>query len=130
MMARLVVDTNVVSYLLKGDTRAGLYRRQLNGRELCVAFPTDAELYRSAVQLGWGQTRIDALRAMPAGYTLLVYDDETAWAWARVMCIKGHTMAPGDAWVAAAALRHGLPLVTHNRRHFDPVPGLNVISEA
>jgi predicted nucleic acid-binding protein len=46
------------------------------------------------------------------------------------MSIKGHTMAPGDAWDAALALRHGLPLGTHNHRHFKAVAGLTVISEA
>jgi tRNA(fMet)-specific endonuclease VapC len=38
-------------------------------------------------------------------------------------------MSPADAWAAAVALRHGLPLVTHNRKHFEPVPGLTIISE-
>ena len=37
---------------------------------------------------------------------------------------------PGDAWVAATALRHSLPLVTHNRRHFEHIPGIQSISEA
>ena len=35
-----------------------------------------------------------------------------------------------DAWIAATALRHGLPLVTHNRRHFESIPALRVISES
>ena len=35
----------------------------------------------------------------------------------------------GDAWIAAVALRNGMPLVTHNRRHFEGIPGLTVISE-
>jgi predicted nucleic acid-binding protein len=34
-----------------------------------------------------------------------------------------------DLWIAATALRHGLPLVTHNRRDFVDIPDLIVISE-
>ena len=60
---------------------------------------------------------------------MLEWDDATAWEWARVMSIKGRPIAEADAWVAAVALRHGLPLVTHNRKHFDGIPGLTVISE-
>jgi tRNA(fMet)-specific endonuclease VapC len=128
-MARVVVDTDVVSYLIKGDTRAALYRPHLSGQDLCIAFSTVAELYRWAVRSQWGQQRVDALRAMLAGYSVLAYDDDTAWGWARVMSLPGHPMSHADAWIAAAALRHGLPLVTHNRKHFEPVPGLTIISE-
>jgi predicted nucleic acid-binding protein len=39
-------------------------------------------------------------------------------------------MGHGDAWVAAVALRHGMPLVTHNRKHFEDIPDLTLISES
>ena len=35
-------------------------------------------------------------------------------------------IGPHDLWLAAAALTHGLTLVTGNRREFDRVPGLIV----
>jgi predicted nucleic acid-binding protein len=38
-------------------------------------------------------------------------------------------LATLDAWIAATALRHGLRLVTHNRRHFEGITGLRIISE-
>lgn len=34
-----------------------------------------------------------------------------------------------DGWVAATALLHDIPVVTHNRNHFVGVDGLAVISE-
>ena len=34
------------------------------------------------------------------------------------------------SWIAATALRHGIPIVTHNRQHFEGISGLTVISEA
>jgi len=43
------------------------------------------------------------------------------------MSIKGRPIAPGDAWVAAVATRHGLPLLTHNRKHFEALPGLALV---
>jgi hypothetical protein len=33
-------------------------------------------------------------------------------------------------WIAACAVRYGIPLVTHNRRHFEGIPGLEMICEA
>ena len=47
-MTTLIVDTDVVSFLLKGDTRAQLYRPHLQGRTLALSFMTVAELYQWA----------------------------------------------------------------------------------
>ncbi len=129
MSAAVVVDTDVFSYLYKGDTRATLCANHLAGTRPHLAFATVAELHRWAVQRGWGQPRIDRLRATIAEYEVLHSDEPTALEWARVMSLPGRPMAQGDAWVAAVALGHGMPLITHNRRHFEGIPGLTVISE-
>ena len=128
-MAGLVVDTDVFSFVYKGDTRADLYTRHLSGQLPHLAFATVGELYRWALSRRWGSRTVDNLRAAINLYSVLGYDDQTAWEWARIMTIKGRPVTANDAWVAAVALRHGLPLVTHNRKHFEPVPGLTIISE-
>jgi tRNA(fMet)-specific endonuclease VapC len=119
----------VFSYLLKGDSRGDLYRVHLDGKLLYISFVTVAELYRWAIQYNWGAARIAALQARLANYIVLPYDDETNWEWARAMSVKGRPVAPGDAWIAAGAIRHGMPVVTHNRKHFEHISGLIVISE-
>jgi tRNA(fMet)-specific endonuclease VapC len=129
-MRDVVVDTDVFSFVFKGDTRAGLYAKNLNGRQINLSFTTVAELYRWSLTHGWGKRRVQSLEVSLARCSILPYDDETSWEWARVMSIKGQPMSPGDAWIAAAAIRHGFPLVTHNRKHFDCIPRLTVISEA
>lgn len=43
--------------------------------------------------------------------------------------MRAQPMSLADSWIAAAALQHGLPLVTHNARHFTSVPGLTIITE-
>ncbi len=49
----LVLDTDVVSYLFKGDTRADALRTHLVGRLLVVSFMTVAELDRWALAEDW-----------------------------------------------------------------------------
>jgi predicted nucleic acid-binding protein len=46
------------------------------------------------------------------------------------MAKAGRPMKAGDAWIAATARLIGAPLVTNNRKDFEPVPGLTVISFA
>jgi tRNA(fMet)-specific endonuclease VapC len=61
---------------------------------------------------------------------LVPYDDETCRTWAKITTIPGRPMSHPDAWIAATAVRHRVPLVTHNRKHFEHIPGLALISEA
>jgi tRNA(fMet)-specific endonuclease VapC len=43
----------------------------------------------------------------------------------------GRRIKVGDSWIAATAMLYGLPLVTHNRKHFEVLePALEVISES
>jgi tRNA(fMet)-specific endonuclease VapC len=39
----------------------------------------------------------------------------------------GNVLAEPDLQIASIALHHGLPLVSHNQRHFAWVPGLKLI---
>lgn len=60
-------------------------------------------------------------------------DDDLCIQWARITedgRRRGPQIQPGDGWIAATALLHNVPLITHNRRDFDNVTGLKVISEA
>ena len=42
----------------------------------------------------------------------------------------GREIETADAWIAATALWLECPVVTHNRRDFQGIPDLKVISEA
>jgi predicted nucleic acid-binding protein len=129
-MDSVLLDTNVVSYLVKNDTRAEQYRRHLEGMRHVICFMTVAELYRWALQHHWGEPRVTKLRQQIDGYLVVPFDDALAWEWAAVSTIPGRPVAVGDAWIAAAARHYHLPLVTHNRKHFEFIPDLVVVSEA
>ena len=126
----MLVDTNVASYVMKRDSRGFLYRPHLESNKLFIAFASVAELYKWAVRHNWSKQRIEKLRRDLRRYSLIPFDDALGWEWARLASAPGRPMDPADAWVAATALRHNLPLVTHNRRHFEHLPDLKLISEA
>lgn len=50
MISAVLIDTDVLSFLFKGDTRAEKYRAHLTNRLLVVSFMTLAELERWALQ--------------------------------------------------------------------------------
>ena len=132
-MSTLVVDTDVVSYLIKRDSRAELYRPHLSNNTLVLSFMTLAELDRWMLEHHWGAARIKATEHYLSNFITYPYDRDLCRKWAEVVVTarrKGRPIQPGDAWIGATALLHGLTLVTHNRRHYDNVDGLQVISEA
>jgi tRNA(fMet)-specific endonuclease VapC len=128
----IVVDTNVVSYVLKGDTRATGYLPQLTARVLVLSFMTVAELDAWAEINRWGQRRRQRMERFLAGYTIHFPDRRLCRLWAAVMAEgrrAGRPILAADGWIAATALRYGVPLVTHNPSDFVGVSSLTIISE-
>jgi tRNA(fMet)-specific endonuclease VapC len=128
-MDSVLLDTNIVSYLEKHDSRAEKYRPHLEGKRHVICFMTVAELYRWTIQYRWGEARVNRLRQRLNGYLVVPFDDRLAWEWAVISSVPGRPIGVADAWIAAAAKQFNLPIVTHNRKHFDHISGLTVISE-
>ncbi len=130
-MTIVLLDTNVVSYVFKGDTRARAYAPFLQGQRLAISFMTVAELFERAATRKWGKARIRQLEQTLARYLIIPVDVELCRLWGTLRAQQqaaGRTMAPQDAWIAATALRHRLPLVTHNPSDFQHIPNLEVRS--
>lgn len=133
MPRAVLVDTNIVIYLATRHHLASAYRPHLEGNALALSFATVAELYYTARRAKAPARAMAYWRERLAFYTVLFPDLQTCEIWARVTaeCMsRGRPRQDNDLWIAATALRHGLPLVTHNRRDFADIPDLTVVSEA
>lgn len=127
----LVIDTDVVSYLYKRDTRAQLYQPHLNDPPFFLSFMSLAELSRWTLERNWGETRVRELEDYLARYFIIHSDQQLCDLWAQATNSArshGRPIAPADAWIAATALHLDLPLVTHNANHYLGVADLRVIS--
>lgn len=129
----IVIDTDVVSFLYKHDTRAELYRPHLNDPPFIISFMSLAELRRWALERNWGERRHQELEEYLARYLVVHSENQICARWAEATTTarsKGRSIAASDAWIAATALFLGVPLVTHNGIHYAGVAGLQVICEA
>jgi tRNA(fMet)-specific endonuclease VapC len=55
---------------------------------------------------------------------------ETCWEYGRAyryLQDNGRLIGSNDLWIAATAIAYGMPLVTSNQRHFQRVPGLQIV---
>ena len=129
--SRIVVDTDVVSYIFKKDTRAEFFAPFLKLKSLAVSFMTVAELYYGAYKANWGTKSLTQLENHLKNYVVLPYDYLVCQEWARVRVqreSKGLSMSESDLWIAACALRHDSGLATNNGSHFRDIDNLVVIS--
>jgi predicted nucleic acid-binding protein len=128
----VLLDTNVYSYLgKKGDTRAELYKPHVIRKLVAVSFVTVGEVHFGARKNGWGAQKIRGMEQRFRSVVIVPYDVEICIKYAEIKAAlpKGRTVSDNDLWIAACAIRHGIPLITHNRKHFDHIPGLVLISE-
>ena len=129
----IVVDTDIVSYIFKKDTRSELYEPHLIQVPKFISFMTFAELRRWKFQSNWSEIKNKKFEKLLSDYGVVYADEELCNLWARITINaqkKGRPIETADAWVAAVALMFDVPLVTHNRKHFENVESLKIISES
>jgi predicted nucleic acid-binding protein len=65
-------------------------------------------------------------------FVFVVVNEDVCLRWAEVHARakqKGRLISIGDAWIAATALAHSVPLVTHNPDDFKHVTRLTIVTE-
>ena len=125
------MDTDVFSYLMKGDTRGDFFKPFLFRRSVAISFIPVAELHYWAYKQSWGENRITDLENRIKMYVVLPYDYSLCQRWAGVKSgceARGFKIDQHDCWIAATALKYDCALATNNYDHFSHVENLTLIS--
>ena len=126
----VIVDTNVMSYALKGWPIAQDYRRLLIGYKAHISFVTAAELDYWAKKDRWGAPRYLRMQHFLDSFPVVPFSTGMEKVFGDVMAERqrmGRRIEHADAWIAATALYLGVPLVT-NDAGFVYTRGLRVIT--
>jgi tRNA(fMet)-specific endonuclease VapC len=132
MVEVVLVDTDVFSFLMKGHTLAAQYEKHIKGKRHALSFVTVGELLSWSKQRNWGPAKIAKLEQSIARTGVIPYDMALCQTYAELrakLLGAGRPIGDNDLWIAATAIRHSIPLVSHNRKHYDEIPGLVLISE-
>ena len=130
-MTPVVVDTDVVSFLFKNDSRAQLYLPLMRNRDLLISFMTEAELEQWILLAKWGVERVRRFRIFMTGFASVPSSRDLILQWAEVMVAaraNGRRIEAADAWIAATTLLYNATLITHNPKDYLGVPNLRVLS--
>jgi predicted nucleic acid-binding protein len=126
----VLADTNIMSFAVRRAPIAREYQRLLAGRTILVSVVTLAELHLLAIKYRWGPTRHMQLRQFLDGFLIVPLSKGMEEIVARLKADRqraGRTMETADLWIAATALYHKVPLVTHDE-DFADTPGLRIIT--
>ena len=125
-MPQYMLDTDTVSFALRGQGRVATRLLEHRPSELCISSITLAELrYGAETRRSRGlhrliSTFVDAIEIMP-------FDQSAASRFATVaaaLARRGEPVGTFDTLMAAHALSLRLTFVTNNTRHFARVAGL------
>jgi tRNA(fMet)-specific endonuclease VapC len=141
-MATLLVDTDVYSFVTskRNSALAQLYLPHLRGNGIALSFVTVGEQYKGILKKinkgEWPQSKIAELEQRLRLVVIVPYDIKICKTWGELASsLKNPSgtdrlVGSNDLWIAACALELPAPIVTHNRKHFEGIPGLTIICEA
>jgi len=125
---RYLVDTDWVIHYLNGH-REIVARVQDLSPDIALSVISLAELYEGVFYSRDPQKSEEALQDFLGGVELVGIDEEITRVFGRE---RGRLRAAGktdfDLLLGATALRHGLTLLTNNRRHFELIEKLQLVS--
>lgn len=120
----MIMDTNALSAFVDGDAGVGeVLRRQARAAIPVIVlgefrYGIAESRYRSAYE-AWLESELPH-------FDVLAVTDETAIAYAALRVAlrrSGRPIPANDAWIAALALQHRLPVLSRDQ-HFDAVPNI------
>src|SRR2546422_3823048 len=125
-MAAYMLDTDTVSFALRGQGRVAARLLEHRPSELCISSITLAELrYGAEARRSRMLHRLISTFVEPI--EVMSFDPSAAGRFggvAAALARRGQPIGTFDTLVAAHALSLGLTFVTNNTRHFRRVPGL------
>ncbi len=131
MRAGYLLDTDWIIDHLNGVAAVTARLKELQPTGLAVSIISLAELYEG-VHYSRDPVRSEtSLQQFLTGLSILPIDDEVCRIFGRErgrLRQQGRTIGDFDLLIAATCLRHQLQICTNNRRHFEAVEGLAIVS--
>jgi tRNA(fMet)-specific endonuclease VapC len=125
---KYLLDTDSVSYALRGQGDVGAHIRECNPSDLRISAITLAELRYGAARKGSRKLR-GLIDTFSAAIEVMPFDELAAAEFGRIgsmLAERGTPIGEFDVLIAAHSVSLRCTLVTNNVRHFSRVPGLSV----
>jgi len=132
-MQRVLLDTSTLSELMKGIDISVLRQAErylANHGQFTFSSLTRYEILRG-LEAKRAKRQIERFNERCRASDILPLTDEIIVLASRIygdLHRTGRLISDADILIAATAQYHGLMLVTENRKHFERIPGLQILS--
>jgi len=129
-MSGYAVDTNIISFLLRGDRQVQkrIYKEANQGVGVIIPPIAYYEIKRGLIDSN-ATTKLDAFERLCGILGVNVMDKKTLDTAANIYATlkkEGRLIEDSDILIGASCIAHGYILITDNTRHFDRIDGLQI----
>ena len=128
---KYLVDTDWIILYFRGNREVARRIEELTPEGIGISVVSMGELYEGVYKASDPAGNESALRLILSEIDVVYIDDEVCRIYGRQ---RGRLRADNadtgnnDIWIGATAMRHDLTLLTNNRRHFERMEELSVVS--
>ena len=126
-----LVDTDWVILHFRGNLEVARRIEELTPEGIGISVVSMGELYEGVYRSSDPVRSEEALQLVLSEIDVVNIDDEVCRIYGQLMGrLRVGNADPGnnDVWIGATAIRHGFTLLTNNRRHFERMQGLVLVS--
>ena len=126
-----LVDTDWIILHFRGNNEVASRIEELIPVGIGLSAVSMGELYEGVYRSSDPAGSESALRLILSEIDVVHIDDEVCRIFGQQKArLRASNALPGDndVWIGATAIRHGLTLLTNNRRHFERMEGLSIVS--
>ena len=131
MSLRYLLDTDWVIHFLNGNPQVVRRVNEAMEEGAGLSIVSLAELYEGVYYSTDPEANEGALNAFLRGVVVLGVDERICQVFGRErgrLRAGGKTIGDFDLLIGSTALHHSVPLLTNNRRHFEMIEGLHLVS--
>ena len=126
---KIMIDSTIlIDYFRKSDkSKSKLVQLSTSYEKIFISSVTEFEIINGATK-----EQLDFWNKMLNGFTILDFDSKAARIAAKIvqqLKTKRKTIDKPDLFIAATAVAHDLTLETANRKHFEHIELLDLLSE-
>ena len=124
-----ILDTDIVSFFMRDNpksVRAAVLKH--DGDELCISAITYAELV-FGIKRNYSKQLDSWISEVLDKFEIFPFDENAAIIYGNIRASlekSGNPLDNMDMLIAATAMSVGAVLVSHNKKHFSEIKGLNV----
>ena len=126
-----LVDTDWIILHFRGNDQVARRIEELIPEGIGLSVVSMGELYEGVCGSSDPAGSESALRLILSEIDVVPIDDEVCRIYGQQrgrLRARSADTGNNDIWIGATAIRHGLTLLTNNRRHFDRMQDLSIVS--